>query len=139
MEVQNPPSPINSTTAVISSAQLLALGGTPVEVVPSPGPNKLIVVIGVSAIFRAGANQYTSAGDSLLVVYNNGTGDSVTPAIINLVTNAISGNNYQSGTVDGHGDLSLNTNANLVLFNTNGYSAGDGTLEITTFYQVISV
>lgn len=138
MEVQNPPGAILSTTVTLTGAELIALGTNAQELVPAPGGNNLIVPIGIVAIYEKGTVDFTAVSDSLVFGYDNTNGTVLPVSIDSLLTNAASGSHYVPGTIDGTGNLATNLGKNFAVAPQTAYAAGNGTLTITTFYQVIS-
>ena len=66
----------------ITSAQLLALNATPVELVPAPGANKAIEFISMLVHKPAGtAYAGIAAGEDLAVKYTNGSGAQVNTSL----------------------------------------------------------
>ncbi len=59
----------------ITSAQLLALNATPIEVVPAPGANQAIVPTLVALRKEAGTAYTAGAGEDVVLKYTNGSGD----------------------------------------------------------------
>ena len=54
----------------LSSADILALSSTPIELVAAPGPNKQIIFHGVTVWFTAGGTPY-SAGSNIRIYYTS--------------------------------------------------------------------
>lgn len=73
---------VKSLQKTITSAQLLALNATPVELVPAPGSNKLIEF--VSAVFHKPAGTAyagIAAGEDLAIKYTNSSGAQVNTSL----------------------------------------------------------
>lgn len=58
-------------TRELSSAELLDIMGSPVEVVPAPGPGNVLVLIAQAFTYLAGTTPYTPNGGSLAVQYGD--------------------------------------------------------------------
>lgn len=138
MEVQNPPSPILSTTRILSSAEILDLINTPIEIIPAPGVNELIVPLGVAAVYLFNSIQYASANDVLRFYYDGGNGTQLSTSIAGIVVGASSGHGYVAGTLTGAAQYGADKGKNFALSINDAYTTGNGTLAITTFYQVVS-
>lgn len=79
----------------ITSAQVLALAGTPKELIPAPGPGKLIQVVDAllynpAANHPAYVNQYAepSAPDNLILEYGDGTDIAVLESTAGAIVSA---------------------------------------------------
>ena len=128
------------TTTVLSSAQLLALLGTPVTLVAAPGVGFTIIPILIVIKFFGGSAAYTDAGGA--VQFTNG---SMQAALANnnifLVT--VSPNRrIQSfpwpGATDTAGNPPSDDNAPLQISKlTNNFAAGTGTATVLTWYYVV--
>ena len=95
-----------TTTTHLTAAQIQTLNSTPVDVVPAPGAGKIIAVLGMAFVLHAGADAYHSASsDTLFGQYDGTDNDLVIPEVKNLITNALSGFDYESGSCQAPGDL----------------------------------
>jgi len=121
----------------LTSAQLLALLGTAVTLVPAPGPG--LMICPETIIMRMiGGTQYTDVGGA--VSFSVGT---MTAALAanTIVTGPTAGQRSQqifafSGTSTA-ANPPTNENAALTISKaTNNFAAGTGTLHITVFYTV---
>jgi hypothetical protein len=87
---------VNSST--LTAAQLLALSTTPVQLIATPGAGKLLIVLGMAFVFKAGANLYQVNGsDDLNIGYSSAISDTPIPTVSNLIANAPNGWAYFSG------------------------------------------
>jgi len=121
----------------LTSAQLLALLGTAVTLVPAPGPG--LMLCPETIILRMlGGTQYTDVGGA--VSFQVGT-MSAALAANTIVTGPTSGQRSQqifafTGTSTA-ANPPTNENAALTISKaTNNFAAGTGTLHITVFYTV---
>jgi hypothetical protein len=128
-------------TIRLTSAQLLAIGTTPVEFIPAPGPGYFIQAIGnLSATLIYGTTTYT--GSHNLVAQYGDTADaggtalgSVTSALVLDTVSAVAVAATTLSTtaltaVDGYG-IYLTSSAN--------YAAGDGEVIVTLPYIIVPV
>ncbi len=143
-----PGSAISTSTTTLTSAQIKALHGTPIQLIAAPGAGKTIVVVAAMAKFTyGGTNVFTTSGaQSIGVYYNSGTTAVLTGA--NFVTNAmvissankfsnvvgVSNTNVAAGVVD---------NVNVVAFNSvvteiAGNAANNNTCEIILYYYTVT-
>ena len=125
------------TDIVLSSAQLLALLGTPVTLVPAPGPG-LMLSPETIIIRLLGGTQYTDAGGA--VSFSVGT---MTAALAanTVFTGPTSGQRSQQifafGGTSTAANPPTNENAPLTISKaTNNLAAGTGTCHITVFFSV---
>lgn len=79
----------------LSSAQILALNATPVELVPAPGSGKVVIVRGITLKMVATATAYANGG-ALEFRYTNASGAKVTADIAAAVVTAGAGTSYTS-------------------------------------------
>lgn len=127
------------TDIFLTSAQLLTLLGTPVTIIPAPGPG--LMIIPETIIIRLiGGTQYTDAGG--LVAFAVGT-MSLSLAANTVFTGPSAGQRSQQ--VIGYAGTSTaaapptNENAPLTISKpTNNFAAGTGTCHITVSYTVES-
>jgi hypothetical protein len=115
-----------TTTTTLTRAQILALFTTQIVLVPSPGPGKLINVLGVAAVLNFGTVAYNAMTDDIDVLYDNADFDSlINPSIVGLVTNPASSNAYVPGLVVADpSNVTGNANAAIVLNADATYNAG---------------
>ena len=142
-----PPTPqtVLSTTVHLSAADLLALGGTPKEILPAPGAGKNYYVVGAFAKYNAGTVAYTVGnadnifelvyGDALSAIKGFNESGPITTFIHTLTSTLVPLINVDNA------ELSLpigNTdNAPISLQiegTTPGLTLGDGTLDVTVLY-----
>ena len=123
----------------LTSAQLLALLGTPVQLVPAPGVGFTIVVHSVKIIVTGGSAAYTDAGGAVQVV----VGGRVYALASNAVFLTVTTPNRQilhtdlDGVVGAAGnppsDDAAACNINKI---TNNFAAGNGTAKVTLYYTI---
>ena len=120
----------------LTSAQILALNATPVELLPAPGAGYANVVQEVVASLDAGATQYTGA-NALEIRYTNGSGSKVTgdiaAALIDSATDRMDRAIAAAVT-------SIPANAAVVaVVPTADPAAGDGTITLEVLYRVVKL
>lgn len=126
------------TDITLTSAQLLALLGTPVTIIPAPGAGLMIcpetIILRMSGLTAA----YTDAGGA--VSFSIGT-MSTALAANTIVTGPTNGQRSQQivafAATSTAAAPPTNENAALTISKaTNNFAAGSGTLHITVFYSV---
>lgn len=135
---------MQTVTVTLSSANILALLATPINLIAAPGAGFRIVPISLQIILFGGAAAYTDTGGA--VHFQLGTSAS---ASVNLASNAIflvttSPNKRIQvfdwpGETDVAGNPSDSENQPLqIAKTTNNFAAGNGTAKITVQYVVIA-
>lgn len=133
-----------SYRTTLTNAQVLALGTTRIIVVPAPGANKYIDVIGVTLFFDY-TGAYTGGSNLQLWYTNRGTGPAASAEIQStfLTTGAADAIVRVTGTPDNTTDLDAALNAPVVLMNVVGANFGGGnasnTLLVIVHYRVVQV
>lgn len=149
----NPATPSISIQAVsgvsraygtISSAQMLAgLYGTPVQVIPAPGANKMIVGINASLALVYNSVQYASGGairfqyDS--TVHAGGTNLFATTVAASDINGSASGSQLLIGVAQA---WNANTFANKGVYlscATGEFTTGDSTLKYDILYRIVNL
>jgi hypothetical protein len=124
----------------ISSAQLLDIVASPVEIVPAPGAGKIAVILGIISKFTFVTTAYSTVTSTTRLYYGDPSrGDTAnigTGFFSSLLTSTIS----VSG-IDFADNNILDTtleNSSIVLSNTNtDPTLGDGTLTISVAYIIL--
>lgn len=132
----NQPSISGQVNVTLSSANILAMNGAPVTLLPAPGSGKVIVVDHISLKMTTTSTQYANGG-AVEFRYTDGSGAKVTADIAAGVITAGAGTSYTS--VRGV-TTSLTNVANAVLVIDNASAAfitGTGTGVITIQYRVL--
>jgi hypothetical protein len=97
---------IQSMTVTLTSAQILTLHTTPVQVVPAPGAGKIIVVTGMAFVYKFGTQPYQSTqSDNFAGTYTGSDEDSVIPDVHDLIVGTVSGFDYESGSCQAASDI----------------------------------
>ena len=133
--------PIQAVRATVTSAELLDIFQVPVELVPAPGPDKVVVGLDVVILLRAGSVAYTDGGGLLVVGHGQAAIQEV--AITSLgfwdsATDTLAHAAFE--TAANWGVVSALENQPILISNdTAAPTLGTGTLEVTLFYVVIDV
>lgn len=128
----------SKTTIALTSAQILLLLGTPVQVVPAPGVGKMIIPLWARIDFSGGSVAYTNAGGA--VGFN--LGSRTVQAVAEGMITTVSPNKTHQFTpfaagVDTAANPPTDENAALTISKiTNNYAAGNGTALVTVYYVV---
>lgn len=119
----------------VSSAELLAVADTPVELVPAPGEDIAILPFVIVGIYTAGGTPYTHDGALDVTV---GLVGLTVASFNNLITGAVDGVAVSIGN-DGQMDRPDYENQPLLLVSSENPTLGDGTLKISIGYLLISL
>lgn len=81
---------LRTSSVTITSAQILLLATTQIELIAAPGADKVIQVLGIEMILNYGSNVFTepSAPDDLEVVYDTAGGVSIADVIGDFIINS---------------------------------------------------
>ncbi len=122
----------------LSSAQILALNATPVELVPAPGAGNIISVEEILFKMIRTATAY-AAGGALEFRYTNGSGAKVTADVAaSVVTTGGAGTEYNivRGVTT---SLTPVANSNIVIDNaTAAFTTGTGTAVVWVKYRILT-
>lgn len=133
-------SPLLSASVNLTSAQLSALLGTPVNLVPAPGVGFRIVVALIIIRFFGGSVAYTDAGGAVSFAIGSANLALASNAIF-LVTvspnRRIETVGWAAETLDTAANPPTDDNAPMTISKaTNNLAAGNGTARITTYYTI---
>lgn len=118
------------TQVTLTAAQIIAMNGTPVSLLPAPGAGLCYVVESIEFRFTAGT-QFTGGG-AVTFQYSGGA------AVANTIAAAVITSASSSDTVRVGIDATATLNAALVVTNaTAAFAAGTGTALITFAYRII--
>lgn len=141
------PSQLNVATITLTSAQIKALHGTPIELIAAPGAGKTIIIMSpVWAKFTYGGNNVFSAGSGQVVSLYYGTTTNLTSSLVTNV--AINGTNtvhFNQSVISTTGSASTNfenkaINAyNVTVAEISGNAANDNTISITVLYYIATL
>lgn len=133
-----------SETVTVTSAQLLALHGTPVTLIPAPGVGQVILLQQVSMEYVFNTTAYTVPGGANLRLLINGVTvgtDIAATGLLDQTANALAyARAANQTTAISPVNLVLDDQP-LTLTNTNAteFTLGDGTLVVNVLYNIISV
>jgi hypothetical protein len=136
-----PSSLIATLTTSLSSAQILALLGTPVTLVPAPGAGFTIVPIMIVIEFFGGAAAYTDAGGAVTFSIG-GVSQALSGANAIFLVTTSPNKRFQTtpwtGTTDAAGNPPTDENAPLTISKiTNNFAAGNGTAKVIVQYIIV--
>ena len=136
------PDKVQSLTVSLSSAQLLGMFATPVQIIPAPGAGKVIVIDNVLFSYTHVSIAYL-AGGSMKYVYGSNTTNLVNPAVSsNNITQANSNLDYEVGirnvSYTGPGGIAANTAVNITN-DTAAFTTGNGTAKVFIKYRIITL
>lgn len=128
-----------TATITLTSAQILALSVTPVEIVAAPPPGSAINVVGYTAKLHFGTVAYLDGNELVFAWGDPANNDAMAAVTSALVTSGA--DNTQIGQPPnrfGMTDISPNIDGQaLSLFNpATPYDTGDGTLTVTVIYVI---
>ena len=115
-----------STTTLISKAQILTLNSAPVQLIPAPGPGKLIVVLSAVLVYKFGTQPYVQSDDSLFLVYEASENGVLGTNVVGLLTGS-AGDFYQyqpGNTAENNSLLPGDDNQPVVLQSDASYNNG---------------
>lgn len=128
----------------ISSAQILAMGTTPIELLPAPGANSYYEYHGVIE-YTGGATAYADLGTDHFVLGDSDTysGDYIAKNLINNTIDLVMGFNsfpkgQEAGSAGSDVGYPVKLNKALVFFTYNNTdpTLGDGTMKAKIWYTV---
>jgi hypothetical protein len=120
----------------LTSAQILALHGTPVAILPAPGANKYQLVQEVVAKLNFGTTQYTGA-NAMEIRYTDGSGVKVTGDIASAFLDA--GANRVDRAVSAAVAVAVANAAVVAVVPTANPAAGDSTITLDILYRTVSI
>lgn len=132
---------VQVASVTLTSAQLLHLKATPVQLVPAPGPGMVINAISATLQYKAGTIPYTGPGGNGIAISVPGESSSflVGPAVgfIDQSTDHIN-QLSPGGPVFSRANAE---NAALIIRNNDAgeWSGGDGTVIVTVYYTIVTL
>ena len=131
-------------TVTLSSAQILGMYGTPVQLIAAPGSGKLILIDDITWDVAFGTTQY-AAGGAIAAQYGNtvhGGGPAASSSLAAATLNGVAASSFltedgSAGVVDVAKTASLNT-AVYLSNATAAFTTGDSTATLYVRYRVIT-
>jgi hypothetical protein len=134
-------SPIITVYTILTSAQLLALHGTPITLVAAPGAGFAVYPVAISLGYDYNTTAYTINGDSLILDWNNaGTVFKITFAETGFLDQTASQIASLAITA-AHGALTLLNNQPYTIGASGGsnMTLGNGTLTVYLYYVLLTL
>lgn len=132
----------------LTSAQILAIGTTPVAILPAPGANETYVVLGSLAECRFNSTKYTISGlGTIALLFGNAYASNITTWIVsNNMTGFIdqTNNTYTQGIPPATSSMtnplaeSVVVNQPLNILGDGNPTLGNGTITITLYYTIVN-
>lgn len=120
----------------LTSAQLLAINTTPIEVVAAPGSGKAIVVESVVAFNDFVTAAYSAGTDTLDLKYTNGSG----ATLVSLTNAFLESSADARAAVHSSTQYALTQNAAVVAYvGTGNPTTGAGSIALRIFYKEVSI
>jgi hypothetical protein len=133
--------PVLSASVTLTSAQLLALHGTPITLVPAPGAGVVIYPTQIVLEYKYGTVAYTINGDSIILDYNNaGSALKQTFAETGFFDQTASQIGFLDGVV-ARAALTVAANQPFTIGASGGsdMTLGNGTLVVYIYYALITL
>lgn len=127
---------VRKATVTLSSADLLALDSTPVELVAAPGAGKYLAVHLVTGYYTYGTTVYDYA-DGVALCYTD-ISNTIIVDLIETLTVATSDTVINKPPADTTGSANSVVNRPIAMSGT-AASTGDGTLTLTVWYSIEDV
>jgi hypothetical protein len=132
-----------AVTVAVSSAELLALNDSPVEIVPAPGANKVTPIVSIAAIYNAGTTGYTQPSGAPTIGHlgtflNDGAYLTQPPCDLTQATNT-NGGVGSSAQAETSIELENFINQPIVLASGANLEDGDGDLVLTIAYVTLDL
>lgn len=110
----------------LTSAQIVTLSSVPVNIVPAPGPGKIIALIGMALVYNFGTHAFANGASDLLEVQFAGANNDLmlSTGVGGLITGSASGFFYIEGRTDAIDDMAGDINQAAQLFAANDYTEG---------------
>lgn len=134
------PTGLQTTTTALSSANLLALLGTPIALVPAPGVGFTLHVLSIVIEFFGGAAAYTDAGGAVSFSIGSAAQALASNGIFLVTTTPNKAIQRVGGlqATDTAGNPPTDDNAALTISKvTNNFAAGNGTAKVIVHYLIL--
>lgn len=127
--------PLLSTKVTLTSAQILAIHTTPINLVGAQGANTYIELIGLVAKLDFNTTAYSASTNTLQILYTNGSGATVATALPNAFLTSASTAAYK--TVPSA--VTPVANSPIVATVAANPTLGDSTITLDVFYRVVTI
>lgn len=133
------PAGLQLATVALSAAQLIAMGTTPVNILPAPGANKVIAVEQIVFQMKSTATQFTGGG-VVTFVYSGGSVATHTGSVPASVVQSATGSMTELGPAVASNGTTLPANTGVDITNaTAPFAAGTGTAKVFVKFRVLDV
>ena len=131
------PSLIQKTVVTLTAAQIMAMYGAAVSILPAPAAGQVLVIDQLIAQMKPGATQFTGGG--VVSFQYHGTGvaphsGNIPAATINSATGSENVVPPPTGTIQPPAATGID-----ILNATAAFATGNGTLVVTVFYSIITL
>jgi hypothetical protein len=135
---------LSVATLTLTSAQILALHGTPVQIVPAPSAGQVLLPVSAVMQYKYGSAAYANVTNAQIVISPAGLLGSTDEPIQVTAANFIDQTSNQLSLVsaDGNGPQSDWNAAALVVANEGGsgeFTTGNGTIVVTLWYMTLTL
>jgi hypothetical protein len=133
------PNLLQALTATLSTAQVEAMHGTPITIVPAPGAGLVLIVDSIVVQTKPGATQFTGGGVVTFPYHGtsvlaHGASDDIAAAVINSATGTVNQMSAVGAAIQPPSNTGLDiTNASAA------FATGNGSLVVTVNYHVITL
>jgi len=125
---------MQTLTVALTAAQIIAMGTTPVQILPAPGPNRAYLVDSILFQMKPGSVQFTTGGTVSFSYAGGGatinTGNLIPASVINAATGS---NTLVPGAT---ATLTVPTNTAINIAASAAFAAGNGTALVTVRFDV---
>jgi hypothetical protein len=132
---------ISVVDVTISTAELLALNATAKEIIPAPGANKAVIILGAEAFmdYNSAAYDGVAGGEDLVLAYTNVSGTALAKfETTGFLDQASDQRRYASPSQYGDTNLTPTVNAAVVAALLSGEIAtGNSPVKIRAWYRII--
>jgi len=131
-----------SKTVSVTSADLLAINTTPLEIIPAPGVGKVISLESIVYSFTYNSVAYTG-GNTLFPVWSGNTtnifGDEGNAAIANAIITATSSSVNRRSFSSGSVSTPMLSNTAIKLYSSGNFATGNSTMKLFITYKIITL
>jgi hypothetical protein len=127
------------SSVALSAAQLLALNGTPVQLVAAQGAGKVVIPFMIVLEFIPNTTPFTVGGANILIINGTNVGYGGGPGSWSGLIDQTVKTLYSGAQFPPSVPVSVAANAPLTIGSSDVLSAGDGSLIVTTYYQVLTI